>query len=146
MVFQWYFYHGFGHFSSFNVQICSCCAHRPSAKTLVSVPRNPPLPEEAIKYFSSLSQTMLSLFMSISGGVSWEELVFPLQDWLHITWSLHISLDISLLFDFGVSFEFLPPLTPCVYKVFASKPRELHHWHVFDPQNNNRTSIGPPGP
>ena len=84
-VFQWYFYHGFGHFSIFNVQICSCCAHRPSAKTLVSVPRNPPLPEEAIKYFSSLSQTMLSLFMSISGGVSWEELVFPLQDWLHIT-------------------------------------------------------------
>lgn len=43
-------------------------------------PKNPPLPEEAIKYFSSLSQTMLSLFMSISGGVSWEELVFPLQE------------------------------------------------------------------
>lgn len=42
--------------------------------------KNPPLPEEAIKYFSSLSQTMLSLFMSISGGVSWEELVFPLQE------------------------------------------------------------------
>ena len=81
-----YFYHDFGHFSSFNVDICSCCAHcHPSAKTLVSMPRNPPLPEEAIKYFSSLSQTMLSLFMSISGGVSWEELVFPLQDWLHIT-------------------------------------------------------------
>lgn len=35
--------------------------------------------DELKKYFSSLSQTMLSLFMSISGGVSWEELVFPLQ-------------------------------------------------------------------
>ena len=34
----------------------------------------------AERYFSSLLQTMLSLFMSISGGVSWEELAFPLQD------------------------------------------------------------------
>ncbi|CAJ1365402.1 unnamed protein product [Effrenium voratum] len=35
--------------------------------------------EYAQKYFSSLPVTMLSLFMSISGGVSWEELVSPLQ-------------------------------------------------------------------
>lgn len=47
--------------------------------------RNPPLGEEqeedAKRYFGSLGQTMLSLFMSISGGVSWEEMVFPLQEW-----------------------------------------------------------------
>ena len=49
--------------------------------------RNPPLgedgEEDAKRYFGSLGQTMLSLFMSISGGVSWEEMVFPLQEWGH---------------------------------------------------------------
>ena len=37
--------------------------------------------EEALKYFGSLPFTMLSLFMSISGGVSWELVIRPLQEW-----------------------------------------------------------------
>ncbi|CAE7517566.1 Cacna1i [Symbiodinium natans] len=31
------------------------------------------------QYFGSLGQTMLSLFMSIAGGVSWEQVVWPLR-------------------------------------------------------------------
>jgi len=31
------------------------------------------------RYFKSLSETMLSLFMSIAGGVSWEEVIGPLK-------------------------------------------------------------------
>ena len=38
-----------------------------------------------IKYFGSLPDTMLSLFMSIAGGVSWEDVVFPLKA-VHIVW------------------------------------------------------------
>lgn len=35
--------------------------------------------ENVERYFSSLGVTMLSLFMSIAGGVSWEELIYVLQ-------------------------------------------------------------------
>jgi len=40
-----------------------------------------PEPEktEAGRYFGSLEQSMLSLFMSIAGGVSWEQVIFPLK-------------------------------------------------------------------
>ena len=38
-----------------------------------------------IKYFGSLPDTMLSLFMSIAGGVSWEDVIFPLKA-VHIVW------------------------------------------------------------
>eukprot|EP00434_Breviolum_minutum_P033997 symbB.v1.2.030087.t1/scaffold3353.1/size58589/7 len=34
---------------------------------------------EAGRYFGSLEQSMLSLFMSIAGGVSWEQVIFPLK-------------------------------------------------------------------
>lgn len=40
---------------------------------------------EALKYFGSLPFTMLSLFMSISGGVSWELVIRPLQE-ISATW------------------------------------------------------------
>ncbi|CAE7301905.1 CACNA1H [Symbiodinium sp. CCMP2592] len=42
-----------------------------------------PLTDEEVaaarRYFDDLPQTMLSLFMSIAGGVSWEEVVLPLR-------------------------------------------------------------------
>ncbi|CAK9032718.1 unnamed protein product [Durusdinium trenchii] len=41
--------------------------------------------DEALKYFGSLPFTMLSLFMSISGGVSWELVIRPLQE-ISATW------------------------------------------------------------
>ena len=49
----------------------------------ITDPTAPPLSADAdearIKYFGSLPETMLSLFMSIAGGVSWEDVIFPLK-------------------------------------------------------------------
>eukprot|EP00434_Breviolum_minutum_P005825 symbB.v1.2.005136.t1/scaffold226.1/size261315/15 len=49
----------------------------------ITDPTLPPLSADAdaarIKYFGSLPETMLSLFMSIAGGVSWEDVIFPLK-------------------------------------------------------------------
>ena len=46
-------------------------------------PDNPALPEREMiatqRYFSSLPDTMLSLFMSIAGGASWEDVQAPLK-------------------------------------------------------------------
>lgn len=46
-------------------------------------PNMPPLSvgadEARERYFGSLPDTMLSLFMSIAGGVSWEYVIFPLK-------------------------------------------------------------------
>lgn len=46
-------------------------------------PNMPPLSvgadEARERYFGSLLDTMLSLFMSIAGGVSWEHVIFPLK-------------------------------------------------------------------
>lgn len=39
------------------------------------------------KYFRSLPDTMLTLFMSIAGGVSWEHVIYPLKD-IHVIWAL----------------------------------------------------------
>lgn len=39
------------------------------------------------KYFRSLPDTMLTLFMSIAGGVSWEHVIYPLKD-IHVVWAL----------------------------------------------------------
>mmetsp|Transcript_77722 Transcript_77722/g.186461 ORF Transcript_77722/g.186461 Transcript_77722/m.186461 type:complete len:570 (+) Transcript_77722:33-1742(+) len=39
------------------------------------------------EYFGSLDATMLSLFMSIAGGVSWEEVIGPLKE-ISIVWAL----------------------------------------------------------
>jgi len=39
----------------------------------------------AIRYFGSLPETMLSLFMSIAGGVSWQEVLRPLKA-MDLTW------------------------------------------------------------
>ncbi|CAE7661271.1 Cacna1c, partial [Symbiodinium sp. CCMP2456] len=41
-------------------------------------PNAEPLPEAAERYFYSLPIAMLSLFMSIAGGVSWEDVIQPL--------------------------------------------------------------------
>ena len=35
--------------------------------------------EDCLKYFGSVTTTMLSLFMSISNGVSWEDVLQPLR-------------------------------------------------------------------
>ncbi|CAE7259034.1 scn4ab [Symbiodinium natans] len=49
----------------------------------VSDPANPALPEEAqeaaVRYFGTLIRSMIALFMSITGGVSWEEVIDPLM-------------------------------------------------------------------
>lgn len=38
------------------------------------------------KYFRSVPEIMLTLFMSIAGGVSWEEVIYPLHE-IHIIWA-----------------------------------------------------------
>ena len=43
------------------------------------LPRVPERDAQARRYFSSLWETMLSLFMAIAGGVSWEEVIAPLR-------------------------------------------------------------------
>lgn len=53
------------------------------------------------KYFGDLSNTMLSLFMSIVGGVSWEEVIVPLK---------LISPMWVMVFVFYISFTYLAVL------------------------------------
>ncbi|CAE7835317.1 Scn10a [Symbiodinium necroappetens] len=55
----------------------------------------------ANSYFGSLIETMLSLFMSISDGVSWENVISPL---------LHISPVWGILYTFYVSFIYFAVL------------------------------------
>ena len=52
-------------------------------------------------YFGSLADSMLSLFMSISGGVSWENVVTPLKA---------VSVAWVFLFLFYVSFTYFAVL------------------------------------
>ena len=56
----------------------------------------PFLEEEGRRYFGNLPLSMLSLFMSIAGGVSWEELLKPL---------LHVSALWALCFIFYICFS-----------------------------------------
>lgn len=55
----------------------------------------------ADRYFNSLPETMLSLFMSIADGVSWQEVILPLKA-MDLTW--------VFLFLFYVSFTFFAVL------------------------------------
>lgn len=55
----------------------------------------PVLEEEGHRYFGNLPLSMLSLFMSIAGGVSWEEVLKPL---------LHVSSLWALCFIFYICF------------------------------------------
>eukprot|EP00439_Symbiodinium_sp_Y106_P059098 s252_g8.t1 len=57
--------------------------------------------DRANSYFGSLIETMLSLFMSISDGVSWENVISPL---------LHISPVWGILYTFYVSFIYFAVL------------------------------------
>lgn len=70
-----------------------------------SDPEFPPLGEAesraADRYFGSLPETMLSLFMSIADGVSWQEVILPLKA-MDLTW--------VFLFLFYVSFTFFAVL------------------------------------
>ena len=63
------------------------------------------LPERELlacrRYYPDLPQTMLSLFMSIAGGVSWEEVVAPLQ---------HISLVWTGMFLIYIGFTYFADL------------------------------------
>ncbi|CAJ1383392.1 unnamed protein product [Effrenium voratum] len=71
----------------------------------VQDPSNPALPDvEAAaveKYYRSLFHTMLSLFMSISGGVSWQEVLAPLE---------YISSMWVMVFLFYVAFTYFAVL------------------------------------
>jgi len=62
-------------------------------------PTSPPMPEELIraseKHYGSLADCMLSLFMSIANGVSWQEVIEPVK---------FISLQWVLVFLFFISF------------------------------------------
>ncbi|CAE7948615.1 Cacna1a, partial [Symbiodinium sp. KB8] len=68
-------------------------------------PESAPMSESdeyrANSYFGSLIETMLSLFMSISDGVSWENVISPL---------LHISPVWGILYTFYVSFIYFAVL------------------------------------
>ncbi|CAJ1342904.1 unnamed protein product [Effrenium voratum] len=62
-----------------------------------------PEPElaSALLYYGSVTNTMLSLFMSIAGGCSWDLVIAPLQ---------HISLVWTLVFLFFISFTYFAVL------------------------------------
>ena len=55
-------------------------------------------------YYGDLANTMLSLFMSIVGGVSWEEVILPLK---------RISVAWVVLFVFYISFTYLAVQLEC---------------------------------
>ncbi|CAE7259046.1 NaCP60E [Symbiodinium natans] len=71
----------------------------------ISDPTNPPLPdvaqEAANRYFRSLVRSMMALFMSIAGGVSWEEVINPLS---------YVSGFWEALFLFFILFSYLAVL------------------------------------
>ncbi|CAJ1383570.1 unnamed protein product [Effrenium voratum] len=81
-------------------------------------PDVPELPEreklQSERYFNSLSETMLSLFMSIAGGVSWEEVIGPLK---------LISPVWTLLYVFFTAFTYFAVLN-VVTAVFCSSAIE----------------------
>ena len=54
------------------------------------------------EYFAGLPVTMLSLFMSISGGVSWENVIAPLKE-VSLVWVVVYLFYISFL-----DFELIP--------------------------------------
>lgn len=68
----------------------ACCAALCSAQ----VPAV--LEEEGDRYFGNLPRSMMSLFMSIAGGVSWEEAFRPL---------LHVSTIWAMCFIFYICFS-----------------------------------------
>jgi len=76
-------------------------------------PDNPALPEREMlasqRYFSSLPDTMLSLFMCIAGGASWEDVQAPLKA---------ISTVWVFFFLFFVSFTYFA--APCLQKASVS--------------------------
>ena len=53
------------------------------------------------EYFGNLGLTMLSLFMSISGGVSWENVISPLKE---------VSLVWVVVYLFYISFTYFAVL------------------------------------
>ncbi|CAK9071851.1 unnamed protein product [Durusdinium trenchii] len=57
--------------------------------------------DAAVKYWSSLEESMLSLFMSIAGGLSWDEAIRPLQA---------ISTGWLFVFVFYISFTYFAVL------------------------------------
>ena len=57
--------------------------------------------ELATRYFGSLDLTMLSLYMSIAGGVSWEDVITPLRG---------VSEVWAFLFLFYISFTYFAVL------------------------------------
>ena len=81
-------------------------------------PDNPALPEREMiatqRYFSSLPDTMLSLFMSIAGGASWEDVQAPLKA---------ISTVYVFFFLFFVSFTYfaVSRLADSVRNIFGFK-------------------------
>ncbi|OLQ09045.1 hypothetical protein AK812_SmicGene7394 [Symbiodinium microadriaticum] len=53
--------------------------------------------QQALRYFGDLYRTMLSLFMSIAGGVSWEAVLAPLEDVSHL-WAMTFVFYISFTY------------------------------------------------
>lgn len=87
-------------------------------------PDNPALPEREMlasqRYFSSLPDTMLSLFMCIAGGASWEDVQAPLKA---------ISTVWVFFFLFFVSFTYFA--APCLHK--ASDSLSFFIYFCFQP-------------
>lgn len=50
------------------------------------------------EYFSSVPRTMLTLFMSITGGVSWEDVIHPLLS-MSVVWVLFFLFYAAWLSD-----------------------------------------------
>ncbi|CAE7259023.1 Scn9a [Symbiodinium natans] len=76
-----------------------------AAYDYVSDPANPALPPEVQeryeRYFESLLKSMLAMFMSITGGVSWEEVITPL---------MYVSPFWPACFVFFIAFSYLAVL------------------------------------
>ncbi|OLQ11118.1 Kinase D-interacting substrate of 220 kDa [Symbiodinium microadriaticum] len=76
-----------------------------AVRTHLTDPAMPPLPEEvrdqAERFFGTLLDTMLSLFMSITNGVSWNLILIPLKE-VHVVW--------VVFFLFFIAFTYLAVL------------------------------------
>lgn len=93
----------------------------------------PVLEEEGRRYFGNLPLSMLSLFMSIAGGVSWEEVLKPL---------LHVSSLWALCFIFYICFTYFAVLNvvTAVFCQSAIESAQKDHATVVQNMLDNKES------
>ena len=110
-----------------------------AAYDYVSDPANPALPPEVQeryeRYFESLLKSMLAMFMSITGGVSWEEVITPL---------MYVSPFWPACFVFFIAFSYLAVLNVVTAASHLCKERYMHFpqcGYILDAPQNAPTFI-----